>query len=307
MERIIIVHWNKSAGPEPIIQYPPEKKFPSNDLFLKIWALHELDKESSMIEFYPEVNDLSQQFISIIQMHEGEIYFIILVYEKDDKIIEIVKDHPDILAIVSKNLIELINTNKITRAIYDAFHTIKNYDKLDIEENLQDFFKDKIKSTILKILQNGAISKIRLNDILRQEYGFSTINIDLLLVSFIRENLIVKKTIPGCRECYFLIKDLSCLRIPPKIIMESTQDNLEILGDYKKELMDFFNSYDCISDLENKTIINLLINKKMRTLLEKLRKGPMSVTNCLDILNNNEDLFNELIEKRIIYETKGIV
>ncbi|TFG05931.1 MAG: hypothetical protein EU539_08775 [Promethearchaeota archaeon] len=33
----------------------------------------------------------------------------------------------------------------------------------------------------------------------------------------------------------------------------------------------------------------------------------MSVTNCLDILNNNEDLFNELIEKRIIYETKGIV
>ena len=56
MERIIIVHWNKSTGPEPIIQYPPGE-FPPKEIFLKIWAIHELDKESSMIEYIPEENN----------------------------------------------------------------------------------------------------------------------------------------------------------------------------------------------------------------------------------------------------------
>ncbi|MFX1503928.1 MAG: hypothetical protein ACFFDH_23400, partial [Promethearchaeota archaeon] len=134
MDRIIIVHWNKSTGPEPILQYPPEQKFPSNDLFLKIWALHELDKESSMIEFFPEVEE--DQYISVIQKYEGEIYFIIIAYNRKDKIKNIILDHPDILAIVSKNLIELINTNKITRAISEAFHTLRNYTKLETGENL---------------------------------------------------------------------------------------------------------------------------------------------------------------------------
>ncbi|MFX0073272.1 MAG: hypothetical protein ACFFAO_19505 [Candidatus Hermodarchaeota archaeon] len=305
MERIIIVHWNKSVGPEPIIQYPPEKKFPSNDLFLKIWALHELDQDSSMIEFIPEMNQ--EQFISILQKFEGEIYFIIIVYKKDNKIKEVVKDHPDILAIVSKNLIELINTNKITRAISEAYHTIKNYSRLEIEENILIFFKDKIKYTILKILRDGVISKEKLNDILRREYGFSTVNIDLLLVSFLRENLIIKRSVPGSHECYFLVNDLSFMRIPPIKIKEIGQNNREIIKDFEKEIKIFFSSYDCISEIENKNILNLLIHQNVYSLIQKLRNETLSVTNCLDILNNNEDLFNELLEKKIIYEAKGKV
>ena len=180
MERILIVHWNKNTGPEPIMQYPPGKSFPSKDLFLKIWALHELNKESSMIEYSPEIAELGdEQYISIIQESEGEIYFIIIAYNLKEDLNNAVKEYPDILATVSKNLIELINTNKITRAISEAFNTIKNYSKLEKEENLLNFFKDKIKYTILKILQDGVISKSELKTTLRQDHGFSTINIDL--------------------------------------------------------------------------------------------------------------------------------
>ena len=305
MERIIIVHWNKSTGPEPIIQYPPEQKFPSNDLFLKIWALHELDKESSIIEFIPEMNE--EQYFSIIQKYEGEIYFIIIAYNRIDKIRDMITDHPDILAIVSKNLIELINTNKITRTISEAFHTIKNYTKLEKEENLLNFFRDKIKFIILNILQEGVISKDKLSEILGQEYGFSTRNIDLLLISFIREDLIIKRNVPGSQECYFLIKDLSCIRIPPKDFPEAYRENYEILNDYKENIMKFFANYDCISEIENKTIINFLMNKEVYSLLEKLRKESLTVSNCLDILNNKEDLFNELLNKKLLYEARGIV
>ncbi|MCK4369438.1 MAG: hypothetical protein KAW03_00095, partial [Candidatus Lokiarchaeota archaeon] len=213
MERIILTHWSSSIGPEPIIQYPPEKPFPAKDLFLKIWAKHELNKENSVIEFTPEDEDNS--YVSVIQRFEGEVYFLILVYSKEDMHDDIIKESPEILALISKNLIELINTNKITRTISEAYNTIRNYSKLDEEENLINFFQDRIKYTILQILRNGVISKQKLTNILRHEYGFSTVNIDLILISFFHENLLVKKNVPGSKECFFLIRDLSCTRIPP--------------------------------------------------------------------------------------------
>ncbi|MHA1525864.1 MAG: hypothetical protein ACTSQD_02430 [Promethearchaeota archaeon] len=305
MERILIVHWNKSTGPEPIIQYPPRKGFPSKDLFLKIWALHELDKESSMIEYNPEIAELGdEQYISILQEFESEIYFIIIAYNLKEDLNNAVKEYPDILATVSKNLIELINSNKITRAISEAFNTIKNYSKLEKEENLLNFFKDKIKYTILKILQEGVISKSELITTLRQDHGFSTINIDLLLISFLRENLIIKDSVPGSKDCYFLIKDLSCTRIPP----ENLPDSEEIVAaDYKQSLVKCYTNYDCISEIENKSLINILMDKEVYSLIVKLRKESLTVSKSLDILNNNEDLFHELLEKQFIYEAMGIV
>jgi len=217
------------------------------------------------------------------------------------------KDYPDILAIVSKNLIELINTNKITRAISEAFNTLKNYSKLEKEENLLNFFKDKIKYTILKILQEGVISKSELITTLRRDHGFSTINIDLLLISFLRENLIIKDSVPGSKDCYFLVKDLAYTRIPPKDFLSKSQFEDEITEDYQEKLINFYKSYDCASEIENKTIINFLIDKDSYQLLLKLRENSLSVVQCLDILNNKEDLFNELLEKKIIYETQGNV
>lgn len=304
MERIIIIKWNKSTGPEPLIQYPPEKIFPKKDLFLKIWAKHELNQGSSIIEFISE--DSINRFISIEQIFEGEIYFLILVYDQKEKID---KDYPDILAIISKNLIELINTNKITRAISEAFNTIKNYSKLDKEDIFITFLQDKIKFTILQIMQNGTISKSELTNKLRKDHGFSTANIDLLLMSFIRENLIIKKTLNGTKEVYFLIKDISCVRIPPKELHIPPNDKYieEILKDYKKKLMQFYYNIDLINKIDNKSIINFFLDNDIRTLLKILRDRRLSVSECLNILNNKEELFNELLEQNVIYEAKGFV
>ncbi len=304
IERLLIVHWNKQTGPEPIIQYPPEKPFPPKDLFLKIWAKHELDKENTMIEFTPE--DSENSFISIIQQFEGETYFI-LVYSQKNKKQNLIKESPDILAIMSKNLVELINTNKITRAISEAYTTIKNYSKLDEEENLKNFFQDKLKNTILQILRNGVISKSDLTNKLRHDYGFSTVNIDLILISFIRENLIIKKNVPGSKECYFLTNDLSYTRIPPKSLPVDKNDAI-LLRKYKNSLENFYFNYDIISDIENRTIIQtVLLDKDVFSLIKTLREGRVSVNDCLSILNNKQELLNELLEKKFIFEAKGFV
>ncbi|MFX1502545.1 MAG: hypothetical protein ACFFDH_16405 [Promethearchaeota archaeon] len=304
MERIILVHWSTSTGPEPIIQYPPEKPFPPKPLLLKIWAKHETNKENSVIEFIPE--DQDNIYVSILQEFEGEVYFIILIYKKED-MVEDIKESPEILALISKNLIELINTNKITRTISEAYNTIRNYSKLNEEENLINFFQDRIKYAILEILRKGVISKPRLINILRRDYGFSTVNIDLMLISFLHENLVIKENIPGSKECYFLVKDLSCSRVPPKKFPSNQMDE-NILRKYKESLRKYYFEYFNIPDFENKTIMHtILFNKDVFTLLKTLREKYLTVNDCLNILNNKEGLFNELLEKKFIYEAKGFV
>ncbi|NVM34572.1 MAG: hypothetical protein HWN81_03185 [Candidatus Lokiarchaeota archaeon] len=305
MERIILIHWSMSTGPEPIIQYPPEKPFPTKPLLLKIWAKHETNKENSVIEFIPEDEDNS--YVSIIQKFEGEVYFLLLVYSKKDAHEDIIKESPEILALISKNLIELINTNKITRTISEAYNTIRNYSKLDEEENLIAFFQDRIKYTILQILRNGVITKLELTNILRHEYGFSTINIDLILISFFHENLLVKKSVPGSKECFFLIKDLSCTRIPPtNLPIEGMEEN--ILRKFKKSMKIYYHDYYNVSDFENKTILQtVLFNKDVFSLLKTLREKHLTVNESLIMLNNNEGLLEELLDKKFIYEAKGFV
>ncbi len=305
MERIILTHWNTSTGPEPIIQYPPDKSFPPKDLFLKIWAKHELNKENSIIEFVPENSETC--YLSIIQKFEGEIYFLILVYNQKEMIEDIIKESPEILGLISKNLIELINTNKITRTISEAFNTIRNYSKLDEEENLINFFQDRIKYTILQILRKGVISKSGLINILKHEHGFSTVNIDLILISFLHENLVVKKNVPGSKECYFLLKDLSCTRIPPNNLPLDQIDESS-LKKYGESLKNYYFDYYNVSEFENKTIIQtVLFNKDVFHLIKTLREKLLSVNDCLTILSNKEELFTELLDKKFIYEVKGFV
>ncbi|TXT61109.1 MAG: hypothetical protein BAJALOKI2v1_50077 [Promethearchaeota archaeon] len=306
MERIIVVHWNKSSGPEPLIQYPPEKSPPPKDLFLKIWTKHELNKNSTLVDY---VSEEDNRYVSIMQKFDGEIYFLVLSYDKNTKIDNLIESYPDILASISKNLIELINTNKITSAISEAYSTIKNYSKLDKEENLIDFFQDKIKNLIFTILREGVISKANLKEILRDN-GFSRINLELLLLSFIREDLIIKKDLSGNRECYFLLKDISLMRIPPKKIdftLEEDQSKEAYLDEYKKELTEFFINYDCTQNEEIKTLVSFLTDKLVFSLIKELRESVLSVNDCLNVINNNEALFNELLENKIIFEKKGLV
>jgi hypothetical protein len=128
-------------------------------------------------------------------------------------------------------------------------------------------------------------------------------------MSFIRENLIIKKILNGPKEVYFLIKDISCVRIPPKEIHIPPNDKYieEILKDYKKKLMQFYYNIDLINKIDNKSIINFFLDNDIRSLLKILRDRRLSVSECLNILNNKEELFNELLEQNVIYEAKGFV
>ncbi|TXT60114.1 MAG: hypothetical protein BAJALOKI1v1_1310006 [Promethearchaeota archaeon] len=313
MKRIIIIHWNKSTGPETLIQYPPEKDSFPKDLFLKIWTIHELNKEDKMIQYTKD--DIENRFISVIQKFEGEIYFLVLVYAKnDEKTDDIINSDPDLLANISKDLIQLINTNKISNAIFEAYSNIsvQSFTKLQKEELFLNFFKDKIKHTILNIMRNGVISKKELKKVLENQYGFSTINLDLILITFIRENLISKKKIAGSQECYFLVRDLSIIRVPPSnnsTYFEAIDlDNInEMEYAYKDRIIEFFENYSPVQQDNLDTILSYMLDKNFILILKALRKGPLPIAEALNHLNNNEAVLNELIDANFVFEARGYV
>jgi hypothetical protein len=155
-------------------------------------------------------------------------------------------------------------------------------------------------------LREGIISKDELTHKLREEYGFSTVNIDLLLISFLRENLIKKQLVAGSKECFLLIKDLSFIRVPPKSLPKDTTEE-KIIKRYKKEYAKFYANYDSGKEIESKRLFNFLLDKEVFELIKALRKTDLSVNDCLIILNNKEELFSELLEENVIFESKGLV
>jgi len=311
MERIIVVHWDKSKGPEKMISYPPVKdEFPKS-LFLEMWTKHELNKQKQMIRFSPK--DKEFKLVSVIQKFEGEIYFLVFVYDKKAKIDDILNNFPDIFSQISQSLIEVIGTDQLTRLISEVYSSIKNYIKLEEEENLLNFFRDKIKFIILKIFRKGAISKSELVRILEHKHGFSTINIDLILMAFIREDLIVKRKVSGSEDYYFLIRDiLFNIRLPPKNRLNFFQkfddeEKEKISLAYDHSLIEFFKTYDCTREEDTNMILMFLLNKNVYLLLKELRIKPIPISNALNILNNNEELLNELLEQEFIFEMKGYI
>lgn len=311
MERIIVVHWDKSKGPEKMISYPPVKEEFPKSLFLEMWSKHELHKQKKMIQFSPKEKD--SKLVSVIQKFQGEIYFLVFVYDKKAKIDDIINNYPDLFSQISQSLVEVVGTDQITRLISEVYSSIKNYIKLEEEENLLNFFRDKIKYIILKIFRKGAISKSNLIRILEHQHGFSTINIDLILMAFIREDLIIKRKVSGKEDYYFLIKDiLFNIRLPPKNRLDFFQEfddneREDISLAYDHSLIEFFNDYDCTREDDTNMILMFLLNKNVYLLLKELRVKPLPISQALNILNNNEDLMNELLEQHFIFEKMGYI
>jgi hypothetical protein len=79
----------------------------------------------------------------------------------------------------------------------------------------------------------------------------------------------------------------------------------------KTDLLDCFSlyfNYDTIIEVESKTIIQtILLDKEVFTLIKTLRERNLTVNECLNILNNKEELFNELLDKKYFYEAAGLV
>ena len=312
MDKIILVRWDTQLGPKLIIQYPPEKEIPMKDLFVKIWAKYELQKEKPLIVLTEE--DVDKNYLAIAQFFEGELYFFIFKFEQLQKD-QNFEDYSEILASISKNVFQLIHSDKFMRALSEGYNQIKNFVKLGKEQNILNLFKDKIKRNILNILENGVISKSDLINKLKHDFGFSAVNIDLLLSSFLKEGVIIKKDLPGIKESIFLVKDLACVRIPPNQMdfnlnekkgkIKKSQETLH--KSILKKLNEFFTNFDIISEIKNNSLYTLFFDETTYNLIRILRKKSITIEEALSLLENKQEIFEDLLDKEIIIERKGVV
>jgi len=96
------------------------------------------------------------------------------------------------------------------------------------------------------------------------------------------------------------------MRIPSDNFPDDKIDE-KISKKFRKEIIKFYTNYNCSEEIESKLIVSLLIDSDVYNLIKALRKSELTVNDSLNLLNNREDLFEELLETKIIFEAKGFV
>ncbi len=288
-EKLIVVKMDNQLGPKPLFQFPPAEDFLPKEKFLKIWAQHETQSEGTKyIHFFEK----EKVFISLSKKKQNNAYFIVVVAKKkkkdDTRIIR------EVLENVSDELINNLDDPNFTHILHESFDTIKNYAQIDEYEMFSRLFEDKIRITILDLLQVGTISKRALKEKLKKKFGYTTINLELFLTPFLRLNLIEVKDIHGIKGVIFLKNDVFVCKIPPK----QPPSNKEV----KKSTINMFSNPQFVPMADVRSLVALLRKLGVKKLMGKLEKSKngISYTDAMKILGNNEDVLENLQRNKFI-------
>jgi len=279
-------------GPRALIQFPPEKEFPRKEILLKIWAQHETTSDSNFISFDDNIE--KKRYCSTIKRLKitNKIYFIVLEldYETDERIFR------EILHNISDDLINNFNEPHFNHILSETYRTIKNYSDLDEEQQFLRLFEDKTKIDIFTILRQGIISKSQLQTTLESTFGYGNLNIDLFLTPFIRLGLLQIEKVPGTDDSIFLLEDVFCSYIPPKINPKNDILVNKILNEIKTPKI--------LKETDFPRILKLYQEAGVKALFALLNEDiieGMHYEIALTILKNNQQLLDDLEKEDFIF------
>lgn len=290
LKRIVLVKWDSKLGPTPLVQFPPEKLSIDNEVLLKIWANHEMSVNQPVIEITTEASRVVSYYL---ERHRNR-YFLVGLTSLDDT-----TNYADLFSSIAINLVNSLDTPQFIRILSESFHTIKNYATLNEEQVYFKIFSDLTRRSILTILREGAISRGALETQLQDVYGFTTVNLELLLSPFHQLKLVQRQTIYET-DVYFLVQDVACVRVPPKQLLAQKSP---LDPAYFSHLRGFFQHYDPLHE-EKSDVIHRVIETALQPavyeVIELLRAGPMKELDFLEMLKTNRKLMRELIDLHII-------
>lgn len=144
------------------------------------------------------------------------------------------------------------------------------------EQRLALIILDPTRKLIFKKLTEGCTSKIELQEWLEEETGTRITDVDLLLVPFVKTNLIRKAVVEGVTgDCIFLIRDMFITFAPPEAVMTRLL-KAEIKGDLVKtarsQIVDFFKRYK-MSDGDETTVADILADFDTYSVVSQLRNN----------------------------------
>ncbi len=292
MQKLILVNWDMHLGPQILVQFPPEENLPPKEVLLKIWAQHETNPEKSFISFKDESR--KQFYCSYIKKikQTNKIYFVVLELsaEEDERKFQEILDN------VSEDLIKNLEHPHFNHVLSETYRIIKTYSDLDEDQQFLRLFEEKVRLDMFLILRNGVIIKPQLKAILENTYGYSNLNIDLLLTPFIRLGLIQITNIPGSPDSIFLMNDVYSCFLPP------TQEP------HVKEIQDIisqqFLTPQLISDTQLQPLMKLFQEAGVKELISLLNEdvnSGMPYEIALTVLKNDETTLEGLVKENIIH------
>lgn len=292
MQKLILVNWDMQLGPRTLVQFPPEEIFPPKEVLLKIWAQHEINPKNNFVSYNDD--EQNKYYCSYLKKKKrtNKTYFIVLELAPDDD----ERIFQEILDNIAEDLINKIDHPHFNHVLSETYRIIKTYSDLDQEQLFLRLFEDKVRSDIFSILRNGVLTKKQLKSSLENLYGYSDLNIDLLLTPFIRLGLIQIDNIPGTPDSLFLVNDVYSCFLPPK-----EKPNIEFLRDI---ITQRYMSPNIISDEDLQPLMQLYQEpgvKELISLLNEDIQNGMPYEIAITVLKNKVDTIDLLEKEMIIY------
>lgn len=291
MKKLILVKWDMRLGPNTLVQFPPEASFPPNELLLQIWAKHETTPNSNFIAVFDEEKQIKYCSLQKVDLKTHETFFIILELSIEAD----VQIYQEILNSIGNELIENYNTPHFSHFLSETYRAIKNYAEMDEKQLFFRLFEDNTRIHIFQILRQGAISKRLLREKLRSQFGYTNLNLDLLLTPFHRLRLIKTEPVPGEPETIFLINDLYAIRVPPA----NKPDNHIV----REKIQQYFVKDQIMMENELHKLFPLFKQRKnveLINLISQQNKEGIKYHVALEMVGNNKEILSDLKAANII-------
>jgi len=300
--KLSLFKWDHQLGPEPLIQYPPDSNspFPKKEVLLRIWSIHELNSE-------PVVNFVEEplNYLSIMHKNLDEFYFALLELD----IQEDPSKYEDIFLNMSSTLFNSIGSSNFTLILSETYSMIDEYSKLNQDQLYFNLYRDRNKVNILNSLRNGVVSKGKLCETLRTQYGIAETNFEILITPFQHLGLIMENSIHGCSN-FYMIKDVYGARTPPDgLYHELLKSTDEMDKKYVRYLTDFFTHYRPEHD-DDETLLQiskLLSDSQIYNSLRVLYDNKLKRNRFIDMISQDVQSYTKLRQLKMIIEIEDFL
>ncbi|MHA1731870.1 MAG: hypothetical protein ACTSU5_07995 [Promethearchaeota archaeon] len=306
LRRIIIVKWDPSVGPTPLVQFPPEKSFVNRETLLKIWAVHELNNDQPVVTIEIEGEKVLSYFVE----YKRSTFFFILLLDPTE---EDTWSYQELVSGLASNLVASLDSPNFGRMLSETYKVLRDSTSLNEEQLFYRIYHDKTRRTILEILRGGIISKKSLRGRLFKEFGISPSNMELVMSPFYQLKLVRKSTIHDS-EVYVLERDVCCLRVPPVKVLSPMKGKKLPDGSreasYLKRLKEFFQDYDPVRRGESEKtfqVLDLFFDSQTYEVLTLLREAPLKEISLLEMMKTNRETMKALFDDNLIVKVDNFI
>jgi len=171
-------------------------------------------------------------------------------------------------------------TKELTDYIKDSLLYLERLKSLTKEQIMAQIYTSERSRTILEILQERAVTKKELQNLLEEKTGRYIANLDNSLDPFVKTDLVKQDWIEGDPDIsLFLLSDFSIMRAPVNKVIEDARKGIPnpyLANKYLELVTNFFSDYEPSLD-DNLKVVAHMINPDLFDYISLLREKPYPI------------------------------